>query len=125
MDKLKYAGAIKESFYPDWLVNIVVVKQKNGKLCVYVDFTDLNKVCLKDLGHPRMSFLDAFLSYHQIPLSLPDQEKTAFQTPIGNLYYRVMPFGLKNAGSTYRRMMTRCLSPRLGRLLKRILMIWL
>ena len=62
-----------------------------------VDFTDLNKVCLKDLfpvpridqlvdatvRHPRMSFLDAFQMYHQIPLALSDQEKIAFQAPLG------------------------------------------
>ena len=54
-----------------------------------------------------MSFLDAFQGYHQIPLALDDQEKTTFVTPTGNYYYKVMPFGLKNAGSTYQRMMTR------------------
>ena len=59
------------------------------------------------INHPRMSFLDAFQGYHQIPLALVDQEKTAFTTPIGNYHYKVMPFGLKNVGSTYQRMMTR------------------
>ena len=46
--KLKQTGAIKEVFYPDWLANIVVVKKKNGKWQVYVDFTDLNKAYPKD-----------------------------------------------------------------------------
>ena len=59
------------------------------------------------VGHPRMSFLDAFQGYHQIPLALDDQEKTTFVTPIENYHYKVIPFGLKNAGSTYQRMMTR------------------
>ena len=54
-----------------------------------------------------MSFLDAFQGYHQIPLAMEDQEKTAFVTPVGNYHYKAMPFGLKNAGSTYQRMMTK------------------
>ena len=72
--KLKQTGAIKEVFYLEWLANIVVVKKKNGKWQVCVDFTDLNKACSKDLfplpqidqlvdatvGHSWMSFLDAF-----------------------------------------------------------------
>ena len=72
--KLKEDGAIKEVFYPEWLANTMVVKKKNGKWRVCVDFTNLNKVCPKDpfplpridqlmdatVGHPRMSFLDAF-----------------------------------------------------------------
>ena len=66
-------------------------------------------------GHPRISFLDAFQGYHQIPLALEDQEKTAFVTLTGNYHYKVMPFGLKNAGSTYQRMMTRIFEPRLGK----------
>ena len=112
--KLNQAEAIKEIFYIQWLANTVVVKKKTGKWRVCVDFTDLNKACPKDpfpmpridqlvdatVGHPQMSFLDAFQSYHQIPLAMEDQEKIAFVTPVGNYYYKVMPFGLKNAGST-------------------------
>ena len=76
--KLKRARAIKEVFYPKWLANIVVVKNKNGKWRVCVDFIHLNKACPKNhfllpridqlvdtmVGHPQMSFLDAFQGYH-------------------------------------------------------------
>ena len=65
-------------FTPKWLVNTVVVKKKIEKYQVCVDLTYLNKVCPKDpfplplidqlvnatIGHPRMSFLDAFQDYH-------------------------------------------------------------
>ena len=129
MTRLKQAGAIKEVFYHEWLANTMVVKKKSGKWEVCVDFTDLNKACPKDpfpmpkidqlvdatVGHPQMSFLDAFQGYHQIPLALDDQEKTAFVTPIGNYHYKVMLFGLKNAGSTYQRMMTRMFELQLGK----------
>ena len=127
--RLKQAGAIKEVFYPEWLANTMVVKKKSGKWRVCVDFTNINKACPKDpfpmpkidqlvdatVGHPRMSFLDAFQGYHQIPLAVDDQEKTAFVTPIKNYHYKVMPFGLKNAGSTYQRMMTRMFESLLGK----------
>ena len=62
-----------------------------------------------------MSFLDVFQGYNQIPLALDDQEKTAFVTPIGNYHYKVIPFDLKNAGSTYQRMMTRMFESQLGK----------
>ena len=94
-----------------------------------MDFTDLNKTCPKDpfllpridqlldatVGHPRMSFLDAFQGYHQIPLARDDQEKTAFVTSIRKYHYKVMPFALKNARSTYQRMMTKMFEPQLGK----------
>ena len=67
------------------------------------------------VGYPRMNFLNAFQGYHQIPLALSDQEKTSFVTPIGNYHYKVMPFGLKNAGFTYQRMITRIFEPQLGK----------
>ena len=67
------------------------------------------------VGHPRMSVLDAFQGYYQIPLALDDQKKIAFVTPIGNYHYKVMPFGLKNAGSTYQRIITKMFKPQLGR----------
>ena len=86
MTRLKQAGTIKKVFYPEWLANTIVVKKKNGKWRVCVDFTDLNKACPKDpflmpkidqlvdvtVGHPWTSFLDAFQGYHQIPLALDD-----------------------------------------------------
>lgn len=53
-----------------------------------------------------MSFLDAYSRYHQILLFGPDQERSAFITTMGLYYYRVMPFGLKNAGATYQRLVT-------------------
>ena len=65
-----------------------------------------------------MSFLDAFQGYHQIPLALGDQEMTVFVTPIGNYHYKVMSFCLKNAGSTYQKMMIRMLKPQLGKNIK-------
>ena len=67
------------------------------------------------VGHPQMSFLDAFQGYHQIPLVLDDQKKIAFVTPIRNYHYKVMPFGLKNARSTYQWMMTKMFKPQLSR----------
>ena len=70
------------------------------------------------VGHPQMSFLDAFQRYHQILLALDDKEKTVFVTPTRNYYYKVMPFGLKNAGSTYQKMMTRMFEPQLGKNVK-------
>ena len=67
------------------------------------------------VGHHRMSFLDAFQGYHQIPLALDDQERTTFVTPVGNYHYKVMSFGLKNTGATYQKMMTRMFEPQLGK----------
>ena len=97
-----------------------------------MDFTDLNKAYPKDLfplpridqlvdatiGHHWMSFLDAFQAYHQIPLALDDQEKTSFVTPVRNYLYKVMSFGLKNAGSTYQRMMTKMFEAQMGKNIK-------
>jgi len=46
--KVKKVWAIKEFFYLEWLANTAVVKKKSGKWQICMDFTDLNKACLKD-----------------------------------------------------------------------------
>ena len=53
--------------------------------------------------HEIFSFMDAFSGYHQIKMHPPDVEKTSFITERELYYYKVMPFGLKNAGATYQR----------------------
>ena len=93
-----------------------------------MDYMDLNDACPKDsfplpridqivdasTGHDMLSFLDAFSGYHQIPIHPPDAEKTSFITPHGLYYYNVMPFGLKNVGATYQRLVTKMFRPLLG-----------
>ena len=93
-----------------------------------MDYTDLNDACPKDsfplpcidriadasTEHEMLFFLDAFSGYHQIPMHPLDAEKTSFITPHGLYYYNVMPFGIKNAGTTYQRLVTKMFRPLLG-----------
>ncbi|PKI56510.1 hypothetical protein CRG98_023148 [Punica granatum] len=51
------------------------------------------------------SFMDGFCGYNQIRMAEEDKIKTMFITMWGTFCYRVMPFGLKNAGTTYQRAM--------------------
>ena len=113
--KLLQAGAIREVEYPEWLANVVLVKKANGKWRLRIDFININKACPKDsfplpridlivdatAGYELLSFMDAFSGYNQISMNPEDQEKTSFVTTQGTYCYRVMPFGLKNAGATY------------------------
>jgi len=113
--KLLSAGQIREIQYPEWLANVVLVKKANGKWRMCVDFTDLNKACPKDSyllpsidalvdsasGCRMLSFLDAFFGYNQIKMHPRDECKTTFMTKLSCYCYTVMPFGLKNVGTTY------------------------
>ena len=106
VDKLFACDFIKESFYPSWLANPVLVKKPNGKCRTYVDFIDLNKAFPKDSfllpridqlmhttsGQQLLSFIDAYSGYNQIPMHVPDQEHTSFITDRGLHCYKVMPF---------------------------------
>ena len=94
-----------------------------------MDFTDLNKVYPKDsyplphidqlvdstIGHRLLSFMDAFLRYNQIRMDEAVQDKTSFITSQGLFCYKVMPFGLKNAGETYQRLVNHMFHPQIGR----------
>ncbi|XP_048608335.1 uncharacterized protein LOC125584234 [Brassica napus] len=128
VDRLLDAGFITEVRYPEWLANPVVVKKKNGKWRICVDFTDLNKACPKDsyplphinrlvestAGNELLTFMDAFSGYNQILMHPDDREKTAFITDRGTYCYKVLPFGLKNTGATYQRLVNRMFADQLG-----------
>lgn len=60
-------------------------------------------------------FLDAYKGYHQIMMDVEDAEKTAFITDLGVFCYQKMPFGLKNAGATYQRLVNRLFANQVGR----------
>ena len=59
--------------------------------------------------------MDAFSSYNQIRMDESDQEKTSFVTSQGLFCYKVMPFGLKNAGATYQKLMNKMFAHQIGR----------
>ena len=106
-----------------------MVKKANDKWRICVDFTDLNRACHKDsyplphidqlvdstAGHKLLSFMDAFSGYNQRKMDEVDQEKTSFVTSQGLFCYEVMPFGLKNAGATYQRLVNHMFCPQIGR----------
>jgi len=127
-DKLLSTRFIDEAQYTTGLSNIVLVKKANDKWRMCVDYTDLNKACPRDAyplpnidrlvdGAARnkvLSFFDAYSGYNQIPMAASDMNKTAFITDDANYFYRVMPFGLKNAGATYQRLMNKVFSHLMG-----------
>ena len=126
--KLLQADASREVEYLEWLANVVLVKKANGKWRLCIDFTDINKVCPKDsfplpqidlivdatIGHELLSFMDAFSGYNQISMDPNDQEKTSFVTGQRTYCYQVMPFGLKNAGATYQRLVNKMFQKKIG-----------
>ncbi|KAA3464785.1 RNA-directed DNA polymerase (Reverse transcriptase), Ribonuclease H-like protein [Gossypium australe] len=101
------------------VANVFPVPKKDGKVQMCVDYWDLNKASPKDnfpLPHidtlvdntacySLFSFMDGFSGYNQIKIHPEDMEQTTFITLWGTFCYKVMPFGLKNAGATYQRAM--------------------
>nr|GEV92558.1 reverse transcriptase domain-containing protein [Tanacetum cinerariifolium] len=115
--------------YHSWLSNPIMVKKHDDSWRMCVDFKDLNKACPKDgyplpeidwkveslCGYPYKCLLDAYKGYHQIKMAEEDEEKTAFITSQGILCYSKMPFGLKNAGATYQRLVDKDFQKQIGR----------
>jgi len=93
-----------------------------------VDNTDLNKHFPKDSyslpdidklvggssGYRYLSLMDAYLGYNQVPFYLDEYEKMNFMTEKANYYFKVMPFGLRNASTTYQRMMKKVFEKQIG-----------
>ena len=108
-------GFIREVKHSTWIANIVLVNKKNGQIRVCVDLRYLNNACPKDdfplpiielmvdatTAHEALSFMDGSSGYNQIRMAPKDDGLTAFCTLKGTYCYKVMPFGLKNAGATY------------------------
>nr|XP_025697372.1 uncharacterized protein K02A2.6-like [Arachis hypogaea] len=89
------AGFIQEIRFTTWLANVVMVKKHNG--------------------YKTLSFMDAYSGYNHILMHPSDENKIAFIIEYGNYCYKVMPFGLKNAGATYQRLMDKVFANQIGR----------
>jgi hypothetical protein len=112
VNKLLKVGFIRSVDYPSWLANPVLVENPDGSWRMCIDYTSLNKACLKDeYPLPRicqivdsmaasefLSFLNVYSGYHQINLPTGDEEKTSFITPFRIFCYTKMTFKLKNGG---------------------------
>ncbi|XP_008236711.1 PREDICTED: uncharacterized protein LOC103335479 [Prunus mume] len=128
VDKFKAIGFIKEATYPVWLANSVMVRKANGGRRMCQDYTNLNKACPNDsfplsridqlvdatAGHELLSFMDAYSGYNQIFVDPAYSEHKTFITDRGLYYYNVTPFGLKNVGATYQRLVNRIFAKHIG-----------
>ncbi|GJX19352.1 reverse transcriptase domain-containing protein [Tanacetum coccineum] len=123
------AGIVRPVRYPTWISNPVLVKKSDGSWMMCIDFKNINSACPKDyyplpdidekiesvVGFRYKCFLDAYKGYHQVQMAQDDEEKTAFYTDQGTYCYTKMPFGLKNAGATYQRLVDTAFQSQIGR----------
>jgi hypothetical protein len=129
VNKLFEVGFIRPVDYPSWLANPVLVEKSDGSWRMCIDYTSLNNSCPKDeypLPHicqivdstsscELLSFMDAYLGYHQISLAIDDEEKTAFIMSFGIFCYTKMAFRLKKGGATYQKCVHTVLENQIGR----------
>lgn len=132
MENILKTDIICEMKYPEWFANVVMVKKSNGKWRMCVDYTDLNSSHAKDpypltsidqlidgtSGHLMLCFMDAFSCYIQVKRDPVDIVKMTFITRRVVYAYELMPFGLKNAGSTYQKAMNEIFRSQLRRKLE-------
>ncbi|GJX84808.1 reverse transcriptase domain-containing protein [Tanacetum coccineum] len=123
------ADIVRPVQYPTWISNPDLVKKADETWRMCIDFKNVNLACPKDyyplteidlkieavMGFLFKCFLDAYKGYHQIQMSKEDKEKITFYTDQGTYYYIKMPFGLKNAGATYQRLVDSAFQTQLGR----------
>ena len=114
--------------YPTWLANVVLIKKGHGKWRLCIDFTELNRAFSKDCfplplidklveatyEFEFLTLVYALSGFHQIPMSLNDEEKTTFIIEKRTYCYKAMPFILKNIGATYQRLVNKIFKDQLG-----------
>ena len=115
------AGIIRESESP-FASPVVVVKKKNGKIRLCIDFRKLNNRTIKYAyalphieeifsalsGARWFSVMDLKSGYYQVEMAEVDKHKTAFTCPLGFYEFNRMPQGVTNAPSTFQRLMEKC-----------------
>ena len=69
-------------------------------------------------GHQLLNLMDAYSGYNQIKVHSSDEDKTAFTTSWKIYCYKVMPFGLKNAGTTFQRIVNQVFKGMIGSTMK-------
>ena len=113
--KLIEAKIIMALRFSRWVANLVMLRKKNRKIRLCIDFRNLNRVSLKDhyplpkmdhilqrvVGSQRISTLDGFSGYNQIMVHPKDKEKTNFTTPWGTFMYAKIPFKVMNTGEIF------------------------
>lgn len=106
-----------------WSSPVVLVRKKDGKWRLCVDYRRLNAVTCRDAyplpriddsldslaGSCYFSTLDLLSGYWQVPLDDDAQEKSAFVTRGGLWRWKVLPFGLTSAPASFERLMERVL----------------
>ncbi|GJR27362.1 hypothetical protein Tco_1103594 [Tanacetum coccineum] len=70
----------------------------------YYPLPDIDGTIELVVGFRYKCFLDAYKGYHQVQMAWEDEEKTAFYTDNDTYCYTKIPFGIKNAGATYQRL---------------------
>jgi hypothetical protein len=129
--KLLAVRFIRECKNPVWLANLVLIPKKTGQWRMCIDY-DLHHHYPKDpfplpridqvvdstAGSTLLCFLGCYSGYHQIALTVSNQDKTTFITPHDIYCYTTMTFGLKNAGATYQKAIQKCLESQIGKNVK-------
>lgn len=116
LDRFLSDGTIRHSDSP-YASPIVLVRKKDGSLCLCVDYRELNKITVRDNFPTKLiddnidrlrskkyfPILDLKNKFHHVRMYPASIKYTSFVTPLGQFEYLRMPFGLTNAPRVFQR----------------------